>query len=567
MERFINILIIDEDVNIRTNIKDILSGRGNNVLTVSSVEAAIPVIKRKEIGIFIINIEDSTEGLRSIKSIKDNSLLSNSYIIVVAKEDATGVKIVNGMHQGAVDCITYPLNANLIRSKIEVFKSLYFKDKRIGQLLNNIFPTAVLEEFSETGKFAPKKVEQGVVLFTDFVDFSLKAKSLKPLNLIQQLEKYFTKFDEITHKYELEKIKTIGDAYMALAGVTEHHPYPEIRACLAAIEIRNYIQTEQETAIAMQRDFWEIRIGLHMGPLVAGIIGSSKFSFDVWGDTVNIASRAEANTKNGSITITKPIFKEIDSYFNTTPRGEIDIQKRGGSIEMFYLNSIIEKHAMYGEGGFPSTDLRILCGLSPIDFKHAKMQILNRLKSLLPDDLLYHDIHHTINVEKAIIRYAKLEGIDKENTYLLRTAALFHDAGFVIQFEDNEDFGIQMAKSSLPKFGYSEEQINVIAGMINSTKISLEPKNILEEIMCDADFDYLGRPDYNVIAKKLRKEMVNYGQTMSDIEWVNYQLEFLEDTHQFYTESAINIRRQGKQQRIRKLRIELNKLTSEKATK
>tara|TARA_R110002072_G_scaffold5555_2_gene35628 strand:- start:21555 stop:23246 length:1692 start_codon:yes stop_codon:yes gene_type:complete len=560
MERFINILIIDDDVNLRSNIKDILSGRGNNVFTVSSVEKAIPIIKKKEIGIFIINIEDSTEGLKIIKSINDNSILNNSYIVVVAKEGSSSGKFIKGMHYGAVDYITYPFNSNLIRSKIEVFKSLYYKDQRIGQLLSNIFPTSVLEEFSINGKFSPKKVENGVVLFTDFVDFSLKAKTLKPLHLIQQLEKYFTKFDEITHKYKLEKIKTIGDAYMALAGVTENHPYPSVRACLAAIEIRNYMQTEQDTAIAMKKDFWEIRIGLHVGPLVAGIIGTSKFNFDVWGDTVNIAARAEANTKSGSITITQNIAKNINQYFLITPRGKVDIQKRGGSIEMFYLEQLQEEFAMYGEGSFPSTALRLKCGLSPMDFKQAKSHIINRLKSLLPENLSYHDLPHSINVEKAVIRYSKLEGVGKDDLVLLRTAALFHDAGFIMQYSDNEDFAIKMVRSTLPTYGYSTDQIKVIAAIINSTKREVEPTNLLQEILCDADHDYLGRPDYEAIVKKLRKEKEAYGQRFEDKEWIEYQIEFLENVHVYYTETAKNIRSNGKITRIRKLRLQLNEI-------
>ncbi|MBL1280284.1 MAG: response regulator [Fluviicola sp.] len=560
MERFINILIIDDDVNLRSNIKDILSGRGNNVFTTSTVEKAIPIIKSKEIGIFIINIESSTEGLQVIKSIKDNSILNNSYIVVVAKEDSSGNKFIKGMHYGAVDYITYPFNASLIKSKIEVFKSLYYKDQRIGQLLSNIFPESILEEFSENGKFSPKKVENGVVLFTDFVDFSVKAKKMKPLHLIQQLEKYFTKFDEITRKYKLEKIKTIGDAYMALAGVTEHHPFPAIRACLAAIEIRNFIQIEQDTAIAMQKDFWEIRIGLHMGPLVAGIIGTSKFSFDVWGDTVNIAARAEANTKSGSITITRSINDALEGYFNTTSRGKIDIQKRGGSIEMFYLEKIKQEFAMYGEGNYASKELRIKCGLSPMDFKQAKSHIINRLKSLLPENLSYHDLPHSLNVEKAVIRYCKLEGIKNEELILLRTAALYHDAGFIMQYDDNENFAIQMVKSTLPIYGYSDEQIKIISSIINATKRDVEPKNILEEIICDADHDYLGRPDYQAIVKKLRIEKEEYGRKFEEKKWIEYQINFLENIHHYYTETAKNIRSQGKTIRIRKLKLQLNKI-------
>ncbi|MEZ4890162.1 MAG: adenylate/guanylate cyclase domain-containing protein [Crocinitomicaceae bacterium] len=151
----------------------------------------------------------------------------------------------------------------------------------------------MLEDFNTYGKFSPKRVENGVVLFTDFVDFSQLSAKMEPIQLLRQLEKYFTTFDEIIARYRLEKIKTIGDAYMALAGVTENKANPAIRACLAALEIQQYIDSEAELCKALGKDYWQIRIGIHMGPLVAGIIGKTKFSFDVWGDSVNIASRAE----------------------------------------------------------------------------------------------------------------------------------------------------------------------------------------------------------------------------------------------------------------------------------
>ena len=119
---------------------------------------------------------------------------------------------------------------------------------------------------------------------------------------------------------------------MELSGVTENKPKSAVRACLAAIEIRDFMRKERDIAIAMKNDFWEIRIGLHMGPLVAGIIGTSKYSFDVWGDTVNIASRAERASKRGHITITSSIQERVTKYFELTSRGEIEIHKRGGSM-------------------------------------------------------------------------------------------------------------------------------------------------------------------------------------------------------------------------------------------
>lgn len=560
MERFINILIIESDRKTRVGLKEMLAGSGNNVLLADSLENAFSILEKKEIGIVLINVEESKTAVEELVELQKSSGFNNQYIILITKEDRSASKLVKGIKQGAVDYISSPFNPNLIRSKIEVFKSLFYKDQRIAQLLSNIFPDSILGELSNVGKSSPKRVQNGVVLFTDFVDFSSKAKNISPLGLIKRLEYYFTKFDSIIAKYNLEKIKTIGDAYMALSGVTENAPRPAIRACLAALEIRDFMRNERDIAIAMRKDFWEIRIGLHMGPLVAGIIGSSKFSFDVWGDTVNIASRAEEVTKSGNITITSNIADGIGSYFETIPRGKIDIHKRGGSIEMFYLSKVKNQHSMDGNGLFPSAKLRTVCGLASMDFDQMRENIITRLRSLLPETVVYHDVPHTLNVEKAVVRYAKLEGVDTESILLLRTAALFHDAGYIYSNKNNEDFGINMAKSMLPDFGYSEIQIEIIGKIINTTKSSVEPTNLLERIMCDADHDYLGRPDYYAIANKLRQEYENEGRTMTERGWLIYQLHFLENIHNYYTETAKNIRDIGKVARIRELHTKLEQL-------
>lgn len=556
MERFINILIIDDDEKSRKGLKEILLGAGNNILTCNSIHEAFPILRKREIGIVLINIDSPFfTGLDLLQTIRDNSITQNIYKIVLTDSSKSGAKMVRGLNHGAVDFITKPLNPNLVRAKIEVYKTLYYKDQRIGQLLNNIFPEQVLEDLNQYGKFSPKRVENGVVLFTDFVDFSAKAKNMKPLSLLKKLEKHFTVFDAIIERYHLEKIKTIGDSYMALAGVTENTPEPAIRACLAALEIRDYMYNEELVARAMGRDFWQIRVGLNQGPLVAGIIGTTKYNFDVWGDTVNIAARAERVSSGGSITITKAIESHINEYFEVEERGLIDIQKRGGKVEMFYLEKIKKEYCLYGEGKVAKGELRKRCGLSTIDFIHMRLDIVNRLKALLPDDLIYHDISHTMNVEKACMRFAKLEGISEEDILLLRTAALYHDSGFILEYDHNERFAIELAKNQLPRYGYSDEDIRIISNIIAATQSSVEPVTLLEKIMCDADHDYLGRPDYKHIANRLRSELENYGHDMSDEEWTDFQLEYLENVHRFYTETALNIRLLGKKARI----IELKK--------
>ena len=556
MERFINVLVIDSDEKIRNGLKEILGGSGNNILFVNSIDESFSILQKKEIGILLINIDDiSFTGFELFKTIKDHSTSKSIYIIAITGNAYTGIKMVKGMNEGAIDYITKPFNPNLILAKIEVYKTLFYKDQRINQLLNNIFPEKVLEDLNNNGKFSPKRVENGVILFTDFVKFSQKASKIKPLQLLKKLEHYFTQFDEIIGRYKLEKIKTIGDSYMVIGGVTEENNQPAIRACLAALEIRNFMLNEKSIAEAMNHNFWEIRIGIHMGPLVAGIIGSKKFSFDVWGDSVNIASRAEQSANENNIVITEKIQNEIQEYFEFTNLGKVEIKTRGGKIEMFTLNKLKNEYSLYKEGKVANNQIRNLCELSNVDFDHMRKDLLNKLKASLPEEVVYHDLAHTLNVEKAALRFAKLEGLDEEETMILQTAVLYHDAGFIVSNVDNEKFAINLAKTNLSKFGYTDFQIDGIIKIIDSTKqISQNTPDLLSKIMCDADHDYFGRADYYIVSKKLRDENENYGKVMSDKEWIIYQLNYLENIHEYKTDTAKNIRQFGKNIRIDELK-------------
>ena len=562
MEDYINLLLVVNNYKHINNLKEVLIGNGNNIWSCNSLEEAEEFVTVKETGIIIIDIDqfhikDST----FIQNIRSKSKVKNNYIIALTSNTSQGIQMVKGMHDGVIDYITLPLNSNLVKAKIDVYKTLFFKDQKINSLLKNIFPENVLNALNKKGKFSPTRIENGIVLFTDFVHFSQKAKRIKPMKLLKKLEFYFNQFDEIIERYNLEKIKTIGDSYMVIGGVTEQNNSPAIRACLAALEMRDLMINEKNQSEALNSEYWEIRIGIHSGPLVAGIIGTKKISFDVWGDTVNIASSAEHNSESNQITITSSIREQIGNYFVTNERGEIEIKKRGGKISMYFLEKLKKKYSLYDEGKIPNQEIRVLCDLTNIDFNHMRRDILSRLQSLLPEELIYHDISHTLNVEKAALIYAKLEGVSDEDTHLLQTAVLFHDAGFIVSNYDNEKFGVQLAKKTLPKYGYTDNQIQIISSIIETTKFNAkEPQTILEKIMKDADHDYLGREDYFKVAQKLRDELENYGKKMNEIEWIEFQIDYLEKKHKFYTQTAQNIRKQSKQNRINDLKTQLKAL-------
>lgn len=209
---------------------------------------------------------------------------------------------------------------------------------RSDNLLLNILPEETAYELKQSGKVQAKRFESVTVLFTDFEGFTHYAEKLPPEKLVESVDFYFSKFDAIMEKYGLEKIKTVGDAYMCAGGLpfpTEDHAYKMV---LAAFEIAEFVNKSKKQHSPDQTRF-EIRIGISTGPLVAGVVGIKKFAYDIWGDTVNIASRMETNSEPGKVNISEYTYQLIKDFFDCEYRGEIEVKNRG-MMKMYFVNDI-----------------------------------------------------------------------------------------------------------------------------------------------------------------------------------------------------------------------------------
>ena len=181
-------------------------------------------------------------------------------------------------------------------------------------------------------------------------------------------------------------------------------------------------------------------------------------------------------------------------------------------------------------------------------FEKAKAFILEKLERELPPHLTYHDIRHILDVYQASINYAALEGVSEEDTILLKTASLFHDSGFIVQAENHEAISCQIAKENLLQFDFNHEQIQKIKGMIMATKIPQTPTNHLEEILADADLDYLGRDDFEEISERLFQEL----KLSNRNDWNKIQISFFEK-HKYFTKSAKELRNAKKQENLQRI--------------
>lgn len=191
-----------------------------------------------------------------------------------------------------------------------------------------------------------------------------------------------------------------------------------------------------------------------------------------------------------------------------------------------------------------------------MNFQAAKKIIIDRLKRELPPTLSYHTVNHTLDVINAVSNLAESENIDEKNRILLKTAALFHDAGFLEQYSCNEPIGCKIAEEILPSLDYTDEDIKKIKQLIMATKIPQTPSNKLEEIICDADLDYLGRDDFPEVSQRLRDELKDHHQEFSDQEWLNFEIKFLEK-HNYFTKTAQKMRNSKKKEYINNLKLEL----------
>jgi class 3 adenylate cyclase len=206
----------------------------------------------------------------------------------------------------------------------------------IENLLLNILPVETAQELKVKGSATPREYELVTVLFTDFKDFSLIAESLSPQELVAELNAYFMAFDEIIEKHNLEKIKTIGDAYMCAGGIplpNQTHPADAVRAGLA---IQKYMEAENEKKKARGALPWYLRIGIHTGPVVAGVVGRKKFAYDIWGDAVNVASRMESCGEAGKVNISDTTYKFVKDHYNCFYRGKVSAKNKG-EVDMYFV--------------------------------------------------------------------------------------------------------------------------------------------------------------------------------------------------------------------------------------
>jgi adenylate cyclase len=217
----------------------------------------------------------------------------------------------------------------------EKSKIIEKEQQRSEELLLNILPPSIAEELKREGKAKARSIPEATVLFTDFKNFTQIAEQLTPEQLVAELDYCFKGFDYIISQYNIEKIKTIGDAYMCAAGLTPNSGNA-IKMVKAAQEIQEFLKDYREEKIAKNEPYFEARVGINTGPVVAGVVGNKKFAYDIWGDTVNLAARMEQNGAVNMINISESTYWKVKYDFNCEFRGKLAVKNKG-EVEMYFV--------------------------------------------------------------------------------------------------------------------------------------------------------------------------------------------------------------------------------------
>jgi len=363
------LVVDDNDVN-----RDMLSRRlereGYTVAVASNGREALEKLEAREFDLVLLDIVmPELDGFAVLQRIRANPRWKEVAVIMISALDEIR-SVVRCIEMGAEDYLPKPFDPVLLRARIgaildrkrlrdeERLRTVQVetalreaeRQKQVAEsMLRNILPEKVAAELRSRGTVEPMYFEDVTIGFTDFVGFTLATEKLAAEEIVGLLHEYFTAFDRISSRYGLEKLKTIGDSYMFVSGMPERKPSHPVDAVLAALEM---VEAVRDMARPEEKIDWRVRIGLHTGPVIAGVVGIHKFAFDVWGDSVNFSSRMESSGAPNRVNLSERTFSRVKDFIRCTPQGRV-CTKDGREVDMFFADGVHEKLIDPGAAGTP----------------------------------------------------------------------------------------------------------------------------------------------------------------------------------------------------------------------
>jgi adenylate cyclase len=342
-----SILVVDDNTSNRDVLARRLTREGHKVVTAANGAAALNLVARQDFDVILLDlIMPGMGGFEVLRRLKATERTTHIPVIVISALDELD-SVVRCIEAGAEDYLTKPFNPILLRARVgaslekkwlrdrekKFIADLEQEKRRSEALLLNILPQKIVDRIRDGEKVIADRILEATILFCDLVGFTTLSQELPADRLIDFLSKIFSAFDRLASEQGVEKIKTIGDAYMVVAGIPEAQSDHAVRIATLGLRMIHAVD-----AIAKATDLkLRARIGIHTGPVVAGVIGTHKFAYDVWGDTVNTASRMESHSLPGRIQISAATRLALGDRFDFERRGTIEIKGKG-MMETFFLN-------------------------------------------------------------------------------------------------------------------------------------------------------------------------------------------------------------------------------------
>jgi|TARA_B100000315_G_C14549185_1_gene574817 class 3 adenylate cyclase len=345
-EKSESLLVVEDEAFNRTLIKRHLDAEGyENVTFAENGREALELVDNNTFDLILLDIEmPELDGFGVLKELKAD--LNHRHIPVIMISGVDDIEsIVACIELGAEDFLPKPFNPALLRARLgaslekkrlrdqetSYVDQIKTEKKRADGLLSVILPSTVASELKATGKVQPRSYDDVALLFCDIVEFTAYSVAHSAEEVVDNLQRLFTKFEQICVAHGLEKIKTIGDEFMAAAGLTQSDPEPLLTAVKGGLDML-------QAAPQINPD-WQVRVGVHSGPVVAGIVGDQKYQFDVWGDTVNMAARMAGAGNPGSVTMTHDSWLHVQTECQGKSLGNIAVKGKG-DIDLVEINGL-----------------------------------------------------------------------------------------------------------------------------------------------------------------------------------------------------------------------------------
>lgn len=359
------VLIVDDEDANREILARCVERDGYSVVQAGNGTDALALLERHSFECVLLDIRmPGLDGIRVLERMKNGASRDVPVIMISALDDMETVG--RCIEAGAEDYLPKPFNPVLVRTRLgftrerkrlrdaerlqagqlrEALERTRQQTQVVQDLLLNILPASVAEELQQKGVVAPLYFADVTIVLTDFVGFARSTEQLAAEDLVSVLNDYFTSFDLVMKHYGVEKLKTIGDSYMYVSGMPDVSSSHPVDAVLAAVEILDEVQRRGQNGSPVD---WKIRIGIHTGPVIAGVVGTHKFAFDVWGDTVNFASRMESTCEPDRINLSDKTFARVKDFFRCQKRENV-VTKDGHQVSSYLFEGLVP--ALRGQPG------------------------------------------------------------------------------------------------------------------------------------------------------------------------------------------------------------------------